>query len=164
MDKYKDLCAGSDFSSEYDVRKCGEAATIIWKDFLSTNSNTEVNLPSADRKETIQRLSKMEQYREKVFDVALQDPIETLHKDIRHRFIQSKQFFEYCNCEQQYEHQKPSTIKPPVHTILDFDFPDNRTESDFTLVELVCDKFLFVAMKRFLENRKLRVIERPKEN
>lgn len=137
-----------------DIRKLGQEATLIWMKYLSQNSSTEVSLPSDDRRETINRLGKLEKLREKVFDHALRDPIKTMHNDIRSRFLQSDHFEEYCKREHQNIYDPTPVIKPPTETILDFDFPDNRSESDFTLTEIACDKYLYTAIRDFLAERK----------
>ena len=154
VDKFKDFCVSCDLTNNPEqIRKCGEAAVTVWRDFICQNSNREVSLPCGDRRETIMRLTKIEQYRERVFDIALQDPIQTLHKDIRHRFLMSSHFAEFCTRERQCEFEKLPSVKAPKQTVLDFDFPDNRTESDFTLTEMTCDKYLYRALRKYLEAR-----------
>ncbi|ETW06542.1 hypothetical protein H310_02769 [Aphanomyces invadans] len=94
VDRYKDKCELLDFNDEEDVKTCGAMAATIWKDFLSRNSPNEVSLPSEDRQVTIERMDKITKYKGKLFDVAIQDAMKTLQKDIMNRFIKSSQFSE----------------------------------------------------------------------
>lgn len=121
----------------------------IWEEFLSQNSSTEVSLPSQDRKATIDRMEKVKEFKDQVFEVALQDPMKTLRKDIKPRFLNSKQFTEYQNREKEALSEKDVKVKKPVASLLDFDFPDNK--DSFTIEEIVNDKHLYVAMVSFLE-------------
>ena len=124
----------------------------IWQKFLCQNSDTEVSLPSQDRAATIERMENLDDFRNKVFDVALKDPIKTMRKDIGPRFTSSKLFTELIQREEQYgSNDSLEAVLPPKSTILDFDFPDNR--NSFTITEFVCDKYLYAAIKEYLDKR-----------
>ena len=123
----------------------------IWQKFLCQNSDTEVSLPSNDREATIERMENLDDFRNKVFEVALNDPIKTMRKDIGPRFIASTLFAELIQREEQNGNSKSLVaIEPPKSTIVDLDFDDGKT---FTITEFVSDKYLYAAIKEQLDKR-----------
>ena len=86
VDQFKDRCRAMG-NANVDLKQIENWARDIFNEYLSEYSKTEVSLPSADRKITNDRLQDIAKYQSEVFDVALRDPLNTMKKDIRGRFI-----------------------------------------------------------------------------
>ncbi|KAF0757957.1 hypothetical protein AaE_004097 [Aphanomyces astaci] len=148
VDRYKDRCEVLDFNDEEDVKTCGAMAATIWKDFLSRNSPNEVSLPSEDRQVTIERMDKITKFKGKLFDVAIQDAMKTLQRDIMNRFIKSSQFSELvsrlseaADAFDPFELVPPSNITTSSTTI---------ETAEITLDDILADAVLFEELHTYL--------------
>ncbi|RHY03174.1 hypothetical protein DYB36_013345 [Aphanomyces astaci] len=148
VDRYKDRCEVLDFNDEDDVKTCGAMAATIWKDFLSRNSPNEVSLPSEDRQVTIERMDKITKFKGKLFDVAIQDAMKTLQRDIMNRFIKSSQFSELvsrlseaADAFDPFELVPPSNITTSSTTI---------ETAEITLDDILADAVLFEELHTYL--------------
>lgn len=159
VDKYKDECGLLDFRDPESVHTCKEMADMIWADYLSLNSPNEVSLPSEDREVTMERMKNPAEYKGKLFDVATQDAIKTLHRDTLNRFLKSPQYTEM-EAKIRQVHQIMSTKAFDVDGAYEIDMPttvkltDDRVNSkDFKLDEILGDKILFKEMLDYLEKK-----------
>ncbi|KAG9399124.1 hypothetical protein AC1031_012081 [Aphanomyces cochlioides] len=151
VDRYKDRCDLLDFNDEEDVKTCGAMAATIWKDFLSRNSPNEVSLPSEDRQITIERMDKITKYKGKLFEVAIQDAMKTLQKDIMNRFIKSAQFSELVSrLSESQDAYDPFELVPPPQVITT---AATIESADITLEDILGDTVLFEEMHTYLNKK-----------
>jgi len=154
IDKYRDDCSLLDLKEPAGIRSCKEMADKIWADFLSCNSPNEVSVPYADREETERRMKSPESYGPKLFDVAIQDAMKTLQKDIVTRFVKAPQYTEMLNklksvvedtttnASNQYE------IELPMKSFLTEERINGSKE--FSLEEILNDRVLYLEMSNYL--------------
>ncbi|KAF0682448.1 Aste57867_25400 [Aphanomyces stellatus] len=151
VDRYKDKCELLDFNDEEDVKTCGAMAATIWKDFLSRNSPNEVSLPSEDRQITIERMDKITKFKGKLFDVAIQDAMKTLQKDIMNRFIKSSQFSELVSrLSETPDSYDPFVLVPPPAVTTTAATIEG---ADITLDDILGDTVLFEEMNTYLNKK-----------
>ena len=62
---------------------------FIWDDFLSDNAPNQIFVPCTVLKHTILRMQTVHRYGRDVFQEALSDPVKTIDRDIRPRFMRS---------------------------------------------------------------------------
>ncbi|KAL0590293.1 hypothetical protein ABG067_001540 [Albugo candida] len=159
VDKFKDQCAILDFRDPEAAVTCKNLAETIWAEFLSTNSPSEVSLPSEDRLITMERLKFPGVYRQNLFEVAVKDAVKTLQKDTLGRFLKSPQFKDMESVfRAALEKMSTDTLEDAA---FDNDLPTKivlteeriNSSSEYSLDEILNDKILFQEMLEYLENK-----------
>ena len=124
-------------------------AQTIWDKYLSNLATTQICMPAHVLSNTIHRLRYMDLYGPRVFDETLIDPIKTLDKDVRPRFIQSPI---YTSMSRRLNALYPLRKATTLHVTLPtnsacFEWTDDKLTvsnlRNISMYELFYDQFLY---------------------